>query len=123
MRDKVRHLLGKYKEALKWRDETGQGIRITDGETTFEGERIFNYTQKLTNNCDFTGAMKKRYPYFSESEEVWGAKVSLHVPYTSSSDQTDRTQEDPSSFALVPVSADSGLEDTSEITVEELDDT
>jgi len=38
VRDKVRHLQTKYKEALKWRDETGQGIRETDGEKTFEGK-------------------------------------------------------------------------------------
>jgi len=38
VRDKVRHLQKKYAEAIRWTNETGQGIRDSESEATFDSK-------------------------------------------------------------------------------------
>ncbi|GAB6030695.1 hypothetical protein CHUAL_007548 [Chamberlinius hualienensis] len=54
VRNKVRNFHVRYKEALKWKEEVGNAIALTEGEEKFQL------------------ALANRYPYFQYCKDVWG---------------------------------------------------
>lgn len=60
----MRNLQTKYIAAVKWSNETGQGLKEANGPKSFDE------------------AIKKMCPYFEYANQIWGTKASIHIPHS-----------------------------------------